>query len=180
MIARKADSLTQKFRHDAEEDMAGFGTGDIDPDRYMLDVSYTVVSTGSIVSVKMDVYQYTGGAHGSATVYTWNYDRKTGKILPITKLLAPNDLSKVATKVRTALIKYYSDAGYDLDTQWLATGTNPKFPRNYGTYTVTLSPLGKPAKVTVYFADYQVGPHAIGMPTVEIDLASLQVTPEIL
>ena len=177
---KKADTLTRAFRRDAEETIADVGTGELDPDRYMLDIGYTVISTGSIVSVSMDVYQFTGGAHGSATIFTWNYERKTGKIVPVTRFLPQKNLAKVAKKVRTELIRYYASQGYDLDTEWLYSGTNPRLIRNYNTYTVTLAKDGKPESLTIYFADYQIGPHAIGMPTVVVNLNSLDVSSEAL
>jgi hypothetical protein len=58
MIARQTEVLEKQFRNNAEEIIADMSGETLDPSRYVLDVSYELINTGSIVSVKMITYTY--------------------------------------------------------------------------------------------------------------------------
>lgn len=119
MIAKKADKITREFSHGAEEAIASMSSGEvIAPDQYTLYISYEVVSTGAIVSVKMSVYSYLGGAHGITTLYTWNYDTQKGRLIPLWRVISPTKLRQVAKKTETSLESYYREQGYELDMDW--------------------------------------------------------------
>lgn len=172
MIARQTEVLEKQFRNNAEEIIADMTGEALDPTRYVLDVSYEVVNTGTVVSVKMDTYTYLGGAHGISTITTWNYDIKSKRLIPLWKVVTPKKLKEVSIKSEKKLQDYYTEQGYPLDAPWLHDGVNPKNAKNYSTFTLKTDALGKLSDMLIYFADYQVGPHAIGMPMVAVDLHS--------
>lgn len=118
MIDNRARTITREFSESAEEAIASMSGEVISPDQYTLDISYEVVSTGAIVSVKMSVYAYLGGAHGSATLFTWNYDTQKGRLIPLWRVITPTKLRQVAKKTETSLESYYREQGYELDMKW--------------------------------------------------------------
>lgn len=118
MIAKKAEKITREFSYDAERAIASMSGEVISSDQYMLDISYEVVSTGAIVSVKMSVYSYLGGAHGTDIIHTWNYDTVKGRLIPLWRVITPTKLKQVAEKTETSLESYYRDQGYELDMDW--------------------------------------------------------------
>lgn len=118
MIAKKAEKIIRDFSHDAERAIASMSGEVIAPDQYTLYISYEVVSTGAIVSVKMSVYSYLGGAHGISTLYTWNYDTVKSRLIPLWRVITPTKLKQVAKKTETSLESYYREQGYELDMKW--------------------------------------------------------------
>lgn len=118
MITKKAEKIIRDFSHDAEGVIASMSGEVIAPDQYTLSISYEVVSTGAIVSVKMDVYTDLGGAHGTDMIYTWNYDTQKSRLIPLWRVISPTKLRQVAKKTETALESYYREQGYELDMDW--------------------------------------------------------------
>lgn len=118
------------------------------------------------ISFFIKTYQYSGGAHGISEVKTFNYDVKNKKLLNLADLF-PNDqnyLTKVSDYTRMQLSEQFTSnpgepaAGVN---SMIIEGTAP-IAKNFEAFTF------KQGKITFYFQDYQVGPHAMGMPTVEM------------
>lgn len=69
---------------------------------YMQDISYQICSiTNDWVSLKLFVYEYTGGAHGNTTVYNINYDVKRLKNIKFDEFfpaMNPTVLARLTTK----------------------------------------------------------------------------------
>ena len=80
----------------------------ISPDKFTLNISYEVVNSGSVISIVMNVYSYLGGAHGIDTIYTWNYDTKAKRLIPLWKVVSPSRLKLEAKKFETSLQSYYT------------------------------------------------------------------------
>ncbi len=114
----------------------------------MFDSAY--VSAG-VVSAKLIVSTYTGGAHRNAVIYGLNYDRETGNQLTLDDALSMIGLSleKVA---ETAKAELTAKLGADIIAP---EGTDPT-PENYSTFVVS------PDQVTFIFQVYQVAPYAAG------------------
>jgi hypothetical protein len=55
---------------------------------YELDIEYSIVNSGSLIAVKMDIYTNLGGAHGNAAIYTWNYNTKIKKNISLFKIFS--------------------------------------------------------------------------------------------
>lgn len=170
-----AESLLPSFRREAETFYAENPDITVDTERYSLLAHYDMTSSGNIVSIKMEVSTFLGGAHGSTQIYTWNYDRKTGKFLHIRDFFSPIQMKSLAEKVRTELTSYYKANNYELDPLWLNGGTHPRVLKNYANFTVDANKDGSPKTLTIYFWEYQVGPYAIGRPKIQINLSTFSI-----
>lgn len=174
VIDSKVSRIEKAFQKDAEELIADMASEPVDPSRYTLDISTRVVSTGALISVVMDVYTYLGGAHSISESYTWNYETQTGRLLRIVpQILTRADLTKVAKNIESTLLQ--KDPERFADDSWLREGLSPKRLANYRVGTVSTDAAGTIVSITFYFADYQLGPHAIGRPEITIDAKTLQV-----
>ncbi len=174
ILQRKANLIEKSFRKDAEELLADYPTDG--KSNYELDITYDVINTGSIIGVKMDVYKFLGGAHGEEVSYTWNYDTKTMKQIPLLKVVNRKNLATIAKNIETHLKS--TSADWAIDTEWLRSGLSPQKIANYNTFSLHTDTTGNIKSITFYFADYQVGPHAMGRPSVTVDLATFQVLGE--
>lgn len=174
ILKRKWDIITSSFQKDAELlireisrefDYSGSSN-------YELQIHPVLIQTGSIISVAMETYTYLGGAHGSVVVYTWNYDTKKNKLLFLPTVLNRKELQMVAKNIEQYLV---DTLWADADKEWIQEWLSPKKLSNYATFTVHTDKSGNIETITFYFADYQVWPHAIGMPVVTIDKKTLSV-----
>ena len=58
-----------------------------------------------IVSVRMAIRIYTGGAHGNKFYYSWNWDGKKNKFIPLNEVVSPKQFTNLVKQVRKSLIK---------------------------------------------------------------------------
>lgn len=115
------------------------------------------------VSLLVTYYDFSGGAHGQSIVKSFNYDFKNNKIMTLQDLY-PNDpeyLQKVSKSVIDTLTERYVKPGYTSKEQ-VDDGAGP-VASNFEAFTFENSNL-----ISIYFQDYQVGPHAMGMPVVDV------------
>jgi len=117
------------------------------------------VYSKSIKSVRFDVYQFTGGAHGITNVFTRTFNLKTGKEITWGDLFQHehNPLEIISPLARSDLKIML---GKMADDKWINEGTSEKNPENYKNWVVEKKGL------RIIFSQYQVGPYAIGMPEV--------------
>lgn len=106
-----------------------------------------------LYGARMDIYQYTGGAHGGTTAYGLNY-HADGSAYTLEEALAliGQSLEQVAERATAELTEQY-------DMVQFPEGATPT-PQNYGTFVI-----GKDA-VTFVFQQYQVQAYAAGMPEI--------------
>ena len=141
---------------------------------------FTIVQSNSTdISFVLNYGGFSGGAHGYENNVSYNYDIKNKKNITL-KNLFPNDpqyLTSISTVSREYLKKQFASISeedkknstpealkeyVDNMVKMIESGTEPTV-ENFSVFTFT------PDKVKIYFAQYQVGPYAIGMPEVEID-----------
>lgn len=141
---------------------------------------FTIVQSNSnYISFVLKYGGFSGGAHGYETEVSFNYDMYTQKIITLDYLF-PNDpqyLTTISNISRESLKKQFATVTeedkknssrdaikeyVDNMVSMINQGTEPK-EENFAVFTFTRD------KVKIYFADYQVGPHAIGMPEIEIN-----------
>lgn len=130
------------------------------PGPYAIDVGFEAVYLSpEIVSIRLQMYTYTGGAHGNGLVYGFNFDPSTGAELSVDDALALVGLTldEVADRVRTELAAR-------LDNAFFADGALP-VEENYETFLVDGS------QVTFVFQQYQVAPYAAGHQEVSLPRA---------
>lgn len=129
------------------------------------------IETGqqSRLSYVLEIYQFTGGAHGAFTVIAETYD-KGGKTLSLKDVLGgtPN-YDRIAAVVRptlTALIQERQASGYIIEEEFL-DGTAPS-ETNYSQWYV------KDDTIVFIFNQYQIGPYVLGMFEVPVSLEALK------
>ncbi len=111
-----------------------------------------------IVSTRLSLMQYTGGAHPITPIAGLNYDRASGKKLTLDDALKLVDLSLegLAAKAKAQLQIDLKD-GFQFPE-----GAEPK-PENYATFVVSAD------KVTFIFQQYQVAAYAAGIQEVSFE-----------
>lgn len=114
---------------------------------------------GTVVYIA-DVYQYEGGAHGSATTVARNIDPRTGRVLTLKDVFvagaedALRDMivEKLRKKAGAGSLEELQEKGYFMDI-------NPYVSDNFI--------LGEDELTFIYCAD-EIGPHALGEIRVEV------------
>jgi hypothetical protein len=103
-----------------------------------------------IISVRLTLSSYTGGAHGSSTIYGFNFDRSDGHELTLDDALQLTGLSldETAEQAKDQLTSKLNDGIF-------ADGALPT-PENYSTFVLDAD------SVTFIFQEYQVAPYAAG------------------
>ncbi len=126
----------------------------------------TVRLDARLASFRLTYAPYAAGAaHPTDLVATFTYDLRTGHRYRLAELFHPGAdyLSVLSQDSRRLLMATYQG----LDPQQVADGTKPTAD-NFAAWTLTDTGL------QVTFEDYQVGPHAIGTPSITIPTAALQ------
>jgi hypothetical protein len=149
-------------------------------DKFTFASDFVIVqSNANYISFVLHYGGFNGGAHGFENVISYNYNVKSQKKVELGSLFPKNSnyLNTLSTKSRSylnnkfaivteedkknsdpvALKEYINNA-----ISMINDGTEPKI-ENFSVFTFT------PDKIKIYFADYQVGPHSIGMPEFEFD-----------
>ncbi|HXK38188.1 MAG TPA: RsiV family protein [Candidatus Paceibacterota bacterium] len=120
------------------------------------------------VSVLVEYDEFSGGAHGSGGVHTFNYDLKQHRVVAIDDIVG-GDISTLEKLSADAIALLIEERKRTLDEsvlspveiQWINDGAGAKY-ENFENFTIHGN------RITFYFSDYQVGPHAIGMPTITL------------
>jgi hypothetical protein len=149
-------------------------------DKWPFQADFTIIqSNNNYISYYLQYGGFTGGAHGFETKISFNYDVKNKKDLTLKDLFSANFdyLKYLSSESRSQLTKQYAtvteedraNSSPEAIQQYIDnivadinSGTQPT-EANFSVFTFTLD------KVKIYFAQYQVGPYAIGMPEVEVD-----------
>lgn len=140
-------------------------------ERFEFNVESSVIRNDSkVISVLMHISQFSGGAHGSDMIYTFNYDVEKNQIITIADLANGDKqfLQKLSTKVkpilRAQLAKSAETTEDQIDTDMLNSGTEPTVD-NFKTFT-----LNDDGSVTFYFQQYQVAAYVFGTSEVTVNL----------
>jgi hypothetical protein len=125
--------------------------------RYTLKGTFDSAYLGSdVLSVRLALYRYTGGAHGSSRICGLNFDRRSGRELGLQDALATLGLtlSQVADKASSQLKAKPNAFAFP-------EGALPE-EKNYATFLISAD------KVTFIFQEYQVTAYAFGPQEVSI------------
>jgi len=140
-------------------------------DRFSIDVSTSIVRNDSnVISFKMDIYEFSGGAHGNTGTYTFNYDIKNQKEITLLDIGKGDTqlLQKISNKARVLLradlAKRSEIKPEEVDTDMLNSGTTPEV-ENFSLFT-----LPQDGKITFHFPSYQVAPYVFGPSEITLDL----------
>ena len=118
-----------------------------------------------IVSVRMKVYTYAGGAHGSTRYYSWNWSEKQKKFLNLSDVIStPEQISNLKAKTRAKLFsKQTQNNQYDKRHVHRGTSTMSDFQ----IWNLDQNNL------IIVFQEYQVASYAAGSFEVTVSLKEL-------
>ena len=121
-----------------------------------------------ILSLYVDYYQYTGGAHGITERRAYNIDLKTGKLLPLAELFKPGyDYKAVIDKEINRQIALDPEPYFEGDMGF--KGIAPE--HNY---------YLEGENLVIYFNQYEIAPYAAGIREFKIPLTLLDEKSPIL
>lgn len=122
-------------------------------------INYDYSRNGDILSVKLDVYSYLGGAHGMNYIYPFTINTKTGEIYTFKSLFKENTNSnEIITNFILDEIEKHPDMYFFDD--YKETIKNKDGEYNY---------YIDGDKLVIYFDLYDIAPYAAGMPKFTID-----------
>ena len=128
-------------------------------------VSFEVSETKKYISVLLRTYINNGGAHGSTTLISYNFDKVENRLVNIVEAtgLSYKDLSKYCNAmIKSRLIKTNSLGSSEKEIEeWVNEGTFPT-PDNYEIFMMYDN------YVKVFFEEYSVAPYALGEQTVDV------------
>jgi len=112
------------------------------------------------ISTVFYVLYFTGGAHPSTTVYTNNYDKKSGIRIKLTDVctIDGKTIAKIKDTITTDLISNLNSDGH-ADLSWIKNGVNKN---RLETFSVSNN------RIIFYFQQYEVGPYSNGIQRVSI------------
>lgn len=115
------------------------------------------------ISILFEVYQFSGGAHGSTVLKSFNFDVKNHKLMTIADLYPgdPNYLEEVSRQAISLLGEMYMHSSTETTEEDIKRGAGED-PKNFDTFTFTED------SITLYFQQYQVGPYVLGTPSITI------------
>jgi hypothetical protein len=166
------DNTVSEYYSAVYSEMLGFysesGFGGIAFAPWALDIGYeTFNASETIVSLKFNVYEFTGGAHGNSFFATFTFDTAKEKLLTLDDVfVADSDPWTVIGPMAEAQIK--ENLGADMADDTLISqgaGTNPA---NYGDFVLTED------SIIFYFEPYVVAAYAAGPQEVVIPYADIQ------
>ena len=127
---------------------------------YQIYSNYYTTKQKEILSFYIDIYQFTGGAHGITTRHAYNIDIATGDLKKLDDII---DLSKNKTKIDNEIIKqinkeskyYFTDEngfkGIDDNTKFSLEGDD----------------------IVIYYDIYEIAPYASGIVEFRIPIDSI-------
>lgn len=127
-------------------------------------INYDYSRNGDILSVKLDVYSYLGGAHGMSYIYPFTINTKTGEIYTFKSLFKENTNSnEIITNFILDEIEKHPDMYFFDD--YKETIKNKDGEYNY---------YIDGDKLVIYFDLYDIAPYAAGMPKFTIDADNIK------
>lgn len=154
-IAQEMQAAVEEFREAASEP----AQGDTPPYGIWSGVTVGAVDP-TVLSALVPVTTYLGGAHPYTVVRTFTFDLTTGERLELTDLFEDGILERVSELAVAAIQEEYATG------DWAEEGAAPT-NESLGRFVLTAEHL------QIWFDNYQVGPYAIGTPSVDIPYTEL-------
>ena len=135
------------------------------PQSFEFDIySSSVYEDANHISFLLNVYQFTGGAHGSTSLIPITYSKQTKKLLSLEEAVQPTRkdwLSALSTEARKQLNDQVKKQTFVSDEDWVNKGTEP-VKENFSVFKLEKN------SVRIIFSQYQVGPYSSGMPEIVV------------
>ena len=126
--------------------------------------SSSVYEDANHISFLLNVYQFTGGAHGTTSLIPVTYSKQTKKLLSLEEAVQPTRkdwLSALSTEARKQLNDQVKKQTFVSDEDWINKGTEPS-KENFSVFKLEKN------VVRIIFSQYQVGPYSSGMPEIVV------------
>ncbi|MEG0773462.1 DUF3298 and DUF4163 domain-containing protein [Clostridium sp.] len=154
------DSIEKMAKEDAEMNKkSGY-----DVRQYVVTSNYMeTYKDNNILSLTLIIYQYTGGAHGSTTQLTYNFDLNTGKVGVLKDFFDNNEnyrdiiLKQIRKEIETEPENYF-----------------PETIKNFNGIPYDQSFYLDHDNLVVYFSEYEIAPYAAGIPQFKIPYSVFQ------
>lgn len=132
---------------------------------FQLFISYETYTSGDVVSLVVETYQYAGGAHGGAWRDFYNLDTKNGKLLTLQGLF--KDSTDYITVINGEIQKHIAAR--------IKSGQDMYFEGEMGFKSIAANhPFYiKDSQLILHFGQYEIAPYAAGMPEFAVPLTSL-------
>jgi len=173
-IKNSAYFYADKFKSDAKINCDFSGLGEYAPSWMCeFDVAFNdyKITANEILSVQMEYYQFTGGAHGNTNYVITNYDIKTGEKIDWRQIFLMNsDFFQKISELSFKNLKEKLTTGETplSNDEWIKEGTAPN-EENYNT-NVGFTENG----LLIIFQQYQVAPYAAGPQEVIIPYQNIE------
>ncbi len=121
---------------------------------------YTKKNSDNMLSILLNYYKYSGGAHGYYEYKSYNIDMRSGKFLELEDLFKSNsDYKKVINNEIRRQIEYKakSDSQYEGIYQFERIKDNQKF-------------YIQDNNLIIYFDLYEIAPYAVGIPEFQVNI----------
>ncbi|MDD3662999.1 MAG: DUF4163 domain-containing protein [Candidatus Pacebacteria bacterium] len=161
-----------KARYETQTDNSNINPTPNEENKFYLHSNFEVIqSNPNYISFLLKIDSYEGGAHGYVVNVPFNYDVRNKKILLLRDLFSEkiDFLKYLSDESRNYLKREYitssegNEDSYEKSLlEMIEIGTEPK-EENFEVFTFTKD------KIKIYFAQYQVGPYVIGMPSFEVN-----------
>ncbi|WMJ79850.1 DUF3298 and DUF4163 domain-containing protein [Clostridium sp. MB40-C1] len=161
VLERDAISFKDKVSKLAKE----YDAEEIDPEfkrlPFCVNIDYKVsYNRNNFLSLYIDYYEYTGGAHGSTTRKCYNIDLKTGKLLNLKDIFSKNSNYKeiinetIKTEIQKNPEKYFEESFQGIvDDQCFVVEGND---------------------LVIYFQQYEIAPYASGILEFKIPFSKIK------
>jgi hypothetical protein len=159
-LRERAEAVFAEFRAWAEADAPER------PYQFSL-VDGVAFSSGAWISVRRDLWAYTGGAHGNPWIETTLWDAAAGRESGLDALLTPEGVAALSAAARAAVeAEVWGGA---IDGFWIEAVDMATAPEALSVFTlVPADAPGRAAGLDLIFAPYVVGPYAMGVNNVRI------------
>lgn len=128
---------------------------------YQIYSNYYVTNVEKVLSFYYEIYQFTGGAHGSTTRYSYNIDIDTGENLTLEKLFKDKDYKKIIDDEINKQINMNKDEYFLGKDGFNGVNENTEFYINGDT-------------LIIYFQQYEIAPYVKGIPEFKIDMSKIK------
>ena len=164
IIKKKRERVTK----DAKKLFQEFPTTALLPfELYVKELKIFKHDNQNIVSVRMAIRIYTGGAHGNTYYYSWNWDKQKNKFISLDEVINSEQFTNLVKQVRSTLIDQRKQ-NYEYDKQMqtqVEEGTSDK--KDFKIWNL------KKDGIEIIFPEYQVASFAEGSFEVFVPLKSL-------
>jgi hypothetical protein len=152
------------FTDTSAEDISNMN---LDKDReYTMNINYSTSHNDKFLTHRIDIYNFTGGAHGGNIVQTYTFD-SFGKMVEVSDLFS-NPTTGLQTLASKVVAKIKSDPNYKdaISAEWFGDGTAPTAD-NYSAFMID------GANIKVIFQQYQIAAYVYGNIEVSLPLSEL-------